>query len=521
MAFVNSSADSDWFHQLGDILDYTGVTKPAELSKYVWASEFCKGKKVVELDCRSGAGVSILSRVAQHCTGFDRNREAIKYARRNFFVRGKTVFAHWAADVDDFGDYDVIVSFNRGTTATAMESITGLARQIFGSRGSAQQSEKVLLFGLECENAELREFVKALDRLSSDASIKYSLYFQSRDNLSAIAPIEKGSAGKGGRLIAVLSGPGKKPIPDRSPPDARQDLVSVVIPTYNRADLIGEAVDSALSQTYSNIEVLVVDDGSTDNTRQVIAKYGSKVKYFWKENGGIASALNHGIRHMSGRWFKWLSSDDVLMPDAVETLVGGANETGGLIFYTNYQIIDAAGQVVRQVVEPGFESYFEYASALWNRTRFMGNGGTTLIEKSCFDEVGLFDESLRSAEDYDWWLRACLLHGHMFFHIPKNTLKYRVHGKQLTASVNHNAYVTSEKIRTRIRQEIMKANPHWWDVLTSYRKKYSKQSKLGNPARRLLRRSLLHMPEGMRKSALRTWQRSLKPKLEPEDQTGK
>lgn len=521
MAFVNSSGDSDWFHELGDILDYNGVTKPAELSHYVWASEFCKGKKVVELDCRSGVGVSILSRVAQHCTGLDRNREAVKYAQRNFFGRGKSVFAHRAADLDDFGDYDVIVSFNRVTTATAIESITGLARQIFDSHGSAKQSEKVLLFGLERDNAEPGEFVKALDRLSSGASIKYSLYIQSGDNLSGITQIESDITGKQGRLIAVLSGPGKKPIPGELPPGVRQALVSIVIPTYNRADLIGEAVDSALSQTYSNIEVLVVDDGSTDDTKQVIAKYGSKVKYFWKENGGIASALNHGIRHMSGRWFKWLSSDDVLMPDAVETLVRGANETGGLILYTNYQIIDAAGQLVRQVVEPGFESYFEYASALWNRTRFMGNGGTTLIEKSCFDEVGLFDESLRSAEDYDWWLRACLLYGHMFFHIPKNTLKYRVHGKQLTASVNHNAYVTSEKIRTRVKHEIIKANPEWWDVLTSYRKKYSKQSQLGNPARRLLRRSLLHMPEGMRKSALKTWQQSLKPKLDPEDQTGK
>lgn len=294
----------------------------------------------------------------------------------------------------------------------------------------------------------------------------------------------------------------------------QDDLVSIVIPTYNRADLISESIESALGQTYSNMEVIVVDDGSKDNTQQVCAKYGNRIKYYYKQNGGIGSALNYGIKKMNGAWFKWLSSDDVLMLDAVEVLLKYAKEMEASIVYTDYDIIDNDGNLVKKFIEPHYDSYHEYASALW--TRFIGNGSSVLIHKSCFDKVGLFDETLRSAEDYDWWLRACLLHKYRFFHLPKTTLKYRVHDKQLTAEVKHNALLIDEKIRTKIKQQIMSADPEWWNTLEHYQKLYAKQHQRGGFGRRLLRRSLLHMPEGMRKAALGTWQKSLKPVVDKE-----
>lgn len=94
---------------------------------------------------------------------------------------------------------------------------------------------------------------------------------------------------------------------------ARTPKVSIVIPVYNGANYLREAIESALDQTYPNIEVIVVNDGSSDDgaTEQVAFSFGNRIRYFSKENGGVASALNAGIRLMSGEYLSWLSHDDV------------------------------------------------------------------------------------------------------------------------------------------------------------------------------------------------------------------
>lgn len=99
-------------------------------------------------------------------------------------------------------------------------------------------------------------------------------------------------------------------------------LVSIVIPVYNGANYMREAIDSAINQTYDNIEIIVVNDGSTDNgeTERIALSYGDKIKYYKKENGGCASALNYGISKMQGEWFSWLSHDDVYYPEKYSRL---------------------------------------------------------------------------------------------------------------------------------------------------------------------------------------------------------
>ncbi|MDR1982842.1 MAG: glycosyltransferase family 2 protein [Holosporaceae bacterium] len=87
-------------------------------------------------------------------------------------------------------------------------------------------------------------------------------------------------------------------------------LVSMVTPVYNGSNYMREAIDSALAQTYKNIEIIVVNDGSTDNTEDIALSYGDKIRYFKKENGGVASALNLAIENMKGKYFSWLSHDD-------------------------------------------------------------------------------------------------------------------------------------------------------------------------------------------------------------------
>ena len=95
-------------------------------------------------------------------------------------------------------------------------------------------------------------------------------------------------------------------------------LVSIVIPVYNGAEYMREAIDSALAQTYKNIEVIVVNDGSKDNTDEIARSYGEKIRYFKKENGGVSTALNLAIQNMQGEYFSWLSHDDVYLPEKIE-----------------------------------------------------------------------------------------------------------------------------------------------------------------------------------------------------------
>jgi len=96
--------------------------------------------------------------------------------------------------------------------------------------------------------------------------------------------------------------------------------VSIVIPVYNGSNYLHEAIDSALAQTYKNVEIIVVNDGSTDDgkTEAIAKSYGDKIRYYYKKNGGVSSALNLGISNMSGDYFAWLSHDDIYLPQNVE-----------------------------------------------------------------------------------------------------------------------------------------------------------------------------------------------------------
>ena len=207
-------------------------------------------------------------------------------------------------------------------------------------------------------------------------------------------------------------------------------LVSIIIPAYNSIKFIRNCVYSAVGQEFDReqFEVIVVDDGSTDDTfgeLQLIQSMNSDImQLFKKENGGPASALNVGIRMARGEWIKWLSSDDVLKPNALEIFFAEPREKG-CIYYTNYEIIDENGNFKKEFIEPGWPE-----EKLWEF--FFGNGSSSFIHRSVFDTCGLFDESLPASEDYEFWLRATMLYGVKMRLIPKITLQYRNHPGQLT-----------------------------------------------------------------------------------------
>jgi glycosyltransferase involved in cell wall biosynthesis len=181
-------------------------------------------------------------------------------------------------------------------------------------------------------------------------------------------------------------------------------LVSIVIPVYNGSDYMKEAIDSALNQTYNNCEVIVVNDGSDDEGKtDVIAKsYGDKIRYFFKENGGVSSALNLGIQKMNGEYFSWLSHDDAYYPNKVEEQISYFKKKDKAILYGSYDIINEKSEIV----ENRKQKYISPEKfRLFLLINYPVNGITVLIPKKCFNVVGYFNEELKTTQDYDIWFR--------------------------------------------------------------------------------------------------------------------
>ena len=129
--------------------------------------------------------------------------------------------------------------------------------------------------------------------------------------------------------------------------------VSIVIPVYNGSNYLQEAIDSALAQTYSNMEVIVVNDGSNDDraTEKIALSYGERIRYFYKPNGGVATALNLGIEKMTGEYFSWLSHDDMYLPDKIEQEIVCLQRLRDFhaVIAEGYQVVDTNGGYIATV----------------------------------------------------------------------------------------------------------------------------------------------------------------------------
>ncbi len=192
-------------------------------------------------------------------------------------------------------------------------------------------------------------------------------------------------------------------------------------------------MDSALAQSYGGIEVIVVNDGSSDGgkTEEIALSYGNRIRYFRKENGGVASALNLGIREMRGEYFSWLSHDDVYLPRKVEREAAALAARGDdAIAYSDYEVIDESSRRI-EVFRAGRLRAPQFRMLLV--TDIPVNGCTVLLPRRCFDRVGLFDERLKVSQDYDLWFRMSRIYP--FVHVPEILLRSRVHAGQGTRSM--------------------------------------------------------------------------------------
>ena len=215
--------------------------------------------------------------------------------------------------------------------------------------------------------------------------------------------------------------------------------VSIVIPVYNAGDYLDECVASALSQTHPDTEIIAVDDGSTDGTAEILDGYADRISVYHKPNGGTASALNYARERMAGDWFKWLSADDLLRPHAVEALASKASRLGRrakrCIFYADHDFIDEGGGRIDGMksvsVDYNHLSPVRRGGILLNH--FYGHGITSMFHRSIFDRCGGFDESIGFNEDYEFWLRCCVVHGCEMYYVDSLVASNRVHAAQLTA----------------------------------------------------------------------------------------
>jgi len=178
--------------------------------------------------------------------------------------------------------------------------------------------------------------------------------------------------------------------------------VSVVIPTHNRANLVTRAVDSVLGQTYADYEIIVIDDGSTDNTREVLQPYADKIRYIYQDNAGVSAARNAGIRQAQGKWIAFLDSDDQWLPDKLALQIQLVQEAGIKVCFT--EVIwqtDARSQKMLEANKTSKNNgrIFDEPLDLILDNVLPNAIQTILVERCLLFKAGCFDEHFSLGED--------------------------------------------------------------------------------------------------------------------------
>jgi GT2 family glycosyltransferase/glycosyltransferase involved in cell wall biosynthesis len=215
----------------------------------------------------------------------------------------------------------------------------------------------------------------------------------------------------------------------------KNPLVSIVIPVYNGANYVAEAIESALAQTYSYIEVIVVDDGSTDQgaTAAVVRKFEPHIRFLQKANGGVASALNTGIEAMNGELFSWLSHDDLYKPDkVVRQLEVFRSFPERCVVIGDFELMNEMGEFTARISLEGNNLIARPLDAVF---RGLINGCALLVPRTLLLEAGKFEPGLPTTQDYHLWYRIARLAP--FVHSPHSGVRQRVHALQGSKLASH------------------------------------------------------------------------------------
>ena len=218
--------------------------------------------------------------------------------------------------------------------------------------------------------------------------------------------------------------------------------VTIIIPVYNGANFLAEAIEAALSQTYPNCEILVINDGSNDGgeTEKIALSYGDKITYYSKVNGGVSSALNFAFEKMTGDWFSWLSHDDLYYPEKIAKQIEFINnllDENPDIDLTKITVrcatesIDKYGKIIKIPNYKGVPVHEKPIDTILNNIfNYRLSGCSFLLPRGCIADVGGFNENIRTVSDVEYWYRL-LFTGYEFYCIKDRLVKNRSHGKQV------------------------------------------------------------------------------------------
>lgn len=242
---------------------------------------------------------------------------------------------------------------------------------------------------------------------------------------------------------------------------SNQPLVSICIPSYNHEAYIEEAINSAINQTYGNIEVIIIDDASTDGSQRIISKYTGKSRVgkiiLRKENSGMTKNFNDCIKESRGEYILLMGSDDILIPDLIEKEIKLFKKSSAGIIHSGISWINEEGNAIKSFINEnkllGKKQKIEVSdvnekakkidSVKFGKREVIKllikkgspvTPSTCLISGKCFEEVGLFDENLMF-QDYEFWFRA--LKKFDILYLDNNLAKYRVHSTNVSKSEHY------------------------------------------------------------------------------------
>ena len=234
--------------------------------------------------------------------------------------------------------------------------------------------------------------------------------------------------------------------------------VSVVIPVFNGQDFVGEAIDSVLNQTFRDFEVIAIDDGSTDETPDILRAYGDQITWQSQGNYGQASAINRGVGLAAGEYVAYLDADDVCLPERLEVQVHylESHPDVALVYSDRYEI-DKFGKVQGVMKSRATDNFLLLQQDYVPRS-------TVMQRKACLNEIGLFDEAHTGNDDWDMWVR--MSEQYRLSYIDQPLIGYRIHDKNISIirprRLNYNRWT-----RMRMLKEVYsrRGKPFWLKLM--------------------------------------------------------
>lgn len=241
--------------------------------------------------------------------------------------------------------------------------------------------------------------------------------------------------------------------------------VSVVLPVYNGERRVAKAIESVLSQTYENLELIIVNDCSTDNTIEVLRDYENRdrrVKVFENEsNQKLPRTLNNGFTHVTGEYLTWTSDDNAFKPEAIEIMVRYLDEHTDIdMVYADFDVVNLDGtfRETKRLFEP---DELRFCNAV---------GACFLYKKELGEKAGIYDPDLFLAEDYEYWIKA-YLNGNLY-HIQEVLYNYGWHDESLTVTKKYQVYHKTYEAKDKHFQELLSRcvtqedrNRFYWEML--------------------------------------------------------